>query len=260
MKFTFWFTGLQEWSIIYKHFIPKHQYAYSLYCSLCIPKVLTRRICLTIKSILSWWSFPLFLWPCCVIQGRYCWEKLDANHSKGSEGWGCLIWSPKQMDDSHDGFQISSERLKFFCSAKSFFNMAACYWIESSLSKKILDGHALIRNYHPFKNYRPSDAITYFPSFSSCTHKKYGKNIFLQYCQGIRLFFRVVVCSSKVSWVNLELIKSLLKLISLHVFLLDPFCFSVFRVVVDALSVVWSLCCVCQAIRKDRVNDCNIAP
>ena len=26
-------------------------------------KVLTRRICLTIKSFFSWWSFPLFLWP-----------------------------------------------------------------------------------------------------------------------------------------------------------------------------------------------------
>ena len=27
------------------------------------PKVLTRRICLTIKSFFSWWSFPLFSWP-----------------------------------------------------------------------------------------------------------------------------------------------------------------------------------------------------
>ena len=27
------------------------------------PKVLTRRICLQIKSIFCWWSFPLFLWP-----------------------------------------------------------------------------------------------------------------------------------------------------------------------------------------------------
>ena len=26
-------------------------------------KVLTRRICLTIKSLLSWWSCPLFPWP-----------------------------------------------------------------------------------------------------------------------------------------------------------------------------------------------------
>ena len=26
-------------------------------------KVQTKRICLTIKSLLSWWSFPLFSWP-----------------------------------------------------------------------------------------------------------------------------------------------------------------------------------------------------
>ena len=39
------------------------------------PKVLTRRICLTIKRLFSWWSFPLFSWPSCVTQGRYCEEK-----------------------------------------------------------------------------------------------------------------------------------------------------------------------------------------
>ena len=44
------------------------------------PKGLTRRICLTIKSF-SFWSFPLFLYPKCVIQGWYCKEKLDTNHS-----------------------------------------------------------------------------------------------------------------------------------------------------------------------------------
>ena len=38
------------------------------------PKVLTRRICLTIKNSFIWWSFPLFLWPYCVIQGWY-WRK-----------------------------------------------------------------------------------------------------------------------------------------------------------------------------------------
>ena len=27
------------------------------------PRVLTRRICLPIKSFFSWWSFPLFSWP-----------------------------------------------------------------------------------------------------------------------------------------------------------------------------------------------------
>ena len=48
------------------------------------PKVLTRRICLTIKRLFSWWSFPLFSWPSCVTQGRYCEEKLHASHTLGS--------------------------------------------------------------------------------------------------------------------------------------------------------------------------------
>ena len=51
-----------------------------------IPKVLTGRICLTIKSLFRWWSFSLFLRPLCVIQGGYCKEKLDASHSWGAKG------------------------------------------------------------------------------------------------------------------------------------------------------------------------------
>ena len=51
------------------------------------PEVLTRRICLTIERFLSWWSFPLFSWPLCLIQGWYCKEKLDASHSQGSKGY-----------------------------------------------------------------------------------------------------------------------------------------------------------------------------
>ena len=38
--------------------------------------MLTRRICIKIKSFFNWWSFPLFSWPLCLIQGRYCKEKL----------------------------------------------------------------------------------------------------------------------------------------------------------------------------------------
>ena len=34
------------------------------------PKVRTRRICLTIKSFFGCWSFPLFSWPWCLIQGN----------------------------------------------------------------------------------------------------------------------------------------------------------------------------------------------
>ena len=51
------------------------------------PKVLKKRICLTIKSFFTCWSFPLFSWPYCFIQGWSCKEELDASHSKGLKGW-----------------------------------------------------------------------------------------------------------------------------------------------------------------------------
>ena len=60
---------------------PYNQHAYSPYWSLYITKVLIRRICSTIKPFFTWWSFPLFSWPSCLIQRWYCKEKLDANHS-----------------------------------------------------------------------------------------------------------------------------------------------------------------------------------
>ena len=53
--------------------------------SYTFPRVLTRRTCWSIKGIFSWWSFPLLSWPYCVMQGLYCWEKLDAGHSQGLE-------------------------------------------------------------------------------------------------------------------------------------------------------------------------------
>ena len=34
-----------------------------------VPKVLTGRICLRIKIFFNRWSFPLFSWPYCLIQG-----------------------------------------------------------------------------------------------------------------------------------------------------------------------------------------------
>ena len=48
--------------------------------SYTFPKVLTRRICLTIKNFYCWWSFPLISWPKCVIYGLYSKEKLDSSH------------------------------------------------------------------------------------------------------------------------------------------------------------------------------------
>ena len=57
------------------------------------PKVLTRRICLPIKSFFRLWPFHLFSWPYRVIQGWYWKEKFHANHSKGWKGLYC-----KQID------------------------------------------------------------------------------------------------------------------------------------------------------------------
>ena len=53
-----------------------------LHTALCtFPKVLTRRISSIIKSSFSWWSFPLFSWLWCLIQGWYCKENSDGGHS-----------------------------------------------------------------------------------------------------------------------------------------------------------------------------------
>ena len=46
------------------------------------PKVPTKRIYVTIRTFFCWWSFPLFLWPVCLIQSWFK-EKLDTSHSKG---------------------------------------------------------------------------------------------------------------------------------------------------------------------------------
>ena len=48
-------------------------------------KVLTRRMCLIIKSSLVCWSFPPLLLPSCLIQVWFCDEKLDASHLHGSK-------------------------------------------------------------------------------------------------------------------------------------------------------------------------------
>ena len=48
-------------------------------------RVLTRRICPTIKRFFIWWSSPLFSWHWCLIQGWCCKEKLDVSHDKSRE-------------------------------------------------------------------------------------------------------------------------------------------------------------------------------
>ena len=47
------------------------------------PKMLTRRICLTIKSFSGYWSCPLFSWPSSLIQG---W-KIRCKSLLGVKGW-----------------------------------------------------------------------------------------------------------------------------------------------------------------------------
>ena len=50
------------------------------------PQALMRRICSTIKSFLSWWSFPLFSWPQCLFKGWYWLGWIVTNHFYGLKG------------------------------------------------------------------------------------------------------------------------------------------------------------------------------
>ena len=47
---------------------------------LSFSKVMTRRICLTIKGFFGWSPFILLLWSLCLIQGWFCTEKSDARY------------------------------------------------------------------------------------------------------------------------------------------------------------------------------------
>ena len=51
------------------------------------PKMLIKRICLTVKSFFRLWSFSLFLILKWLIQMWYCEEKLKRYHSSVSKGW-----------------------------------------------------------------------------------------------------------------------------------------------------------------------------
>ena len=61
------------------------------------PVVMTRRICLTIRSFLNWDSFTLFSWSLHFIQGWYCKEKLEARYSYALKGelqlWTSVFWT-----------------------------------------------------------------------------------------------------------------------------------------------------------------------
>ena len=74
VNLNFLLPQLQDWLTIPLHPTTSlHILHTDLYT---FPKVLTRRIRLTIKSLFSWWSFFLFSW---VTEGSFCKEKLDAN-------------------------------------------------------------------------------------------------------------------------------------------------------------------------------------
>ena len=81
VKFKFYLHSLLS-SLYTQTFI-----TYSLYCTTYKSMVLTRGICLIIKSFFGWYSLSLFSWPWFVMQEWYCKEKLDAGHSKGSKDW-----------------------------------------------------------------------------------------------------------------------------------------------------------------------------
>ena len=84
-------------------FTPQHWCPCSPHYSLYFPMELTRRICLTIRSFLNYWSFPLFSWPLHLTQGWYCKEKLEASHSRSwtnISSWYLLLTKGKQKNCS----------------------------------------------------------------------------------------------------------------------------------------------------------------
>ena len=63
-------------------------------------------------SLVSWWSFPLSLWPYCVIQGWLCKEKLDASQrgvGYQSEDIHRVVW---KLDYFHSATCCISSKFK----------------------------------------------------------------------------------------------------------------------------------------------------
>ena len=88
---------------------------YSPYCSLYILYVLTGRICKTIKSFVSCWSFRLFSWLKPFTPGWYCKEKLEPCHSYGlkvkeSEGTDCTSGMDKDKNIHQETVTLDGER------------------------------------------------------------------------------------------------------------------------------------------------------
>ena len=84
-------------------------------------EVLTRRICLTVKSFFCRWPFSLFSWPQCEIQRWYCKEKLDA--SQMLEGKRLILINPSRWR--------GKLRVKFFPTKNKTSNIHPKLWMWS---------------------------------------------------------------------------------------------------------------------------------
>ena len=115
------------------------------------PKVLTRRICLTIKSFFSWWSFVLFTWPKCVILGWYCKEKSHVGHSSVSKKPALFLRS------HHTAGEMRSRKHRKICGGKSDSFLRSFYvssWVSSVT--KIFGFLMLLLGWSPWTHSRTS--------------------------------------------------------------------------------------------------------
>ena len=123
---------------------------------LCVfPKVLTRKISLTIKSFFSCWLFPLFSWPPWVILRWYCKEKLDASQYWG--GGGLILINPSgwrgelrvkffptnyNTSIMQPKLWMSSESKHFMCSCLSRFKIKS-FWFANSVESVSFKTHII---------------------------------------------------------------------------------------------------------------------
>ena len=153
------------------------------------PKVLMRRICFKIQSFSCWWSFPLFSWPWCVIQGWYCEEKLDASHSYVAKGGSREKLIPL---GSQQATRTLQHGLKSSFISKNHFYCRKPYWhIQFSETK---DNKSVKVNLLESwtKRCLPSFYRCYWDVF--CFHKISSSNLFSE--KAIAFLFHVVVNDS----------------------------------------------------------------
>ena len=107
----------------------------------------------SLKSFFSWWSFPLFSWHYCVIQWRYCKEKLDASHSWGLKDQ----YHPKrkfslcypQTGWADDIFYISKKKKRLFTCFWSQF-VWTTRWLSENTKHSLLNGDkSFVFSYRP---------------------------------------------------------------------------------------------------------------